>query len=154
PADKRAPLAKELGELVQQISDVGVCVYVSKKNGAEADVTTLPLLSAVGGTANPILIAKVNEPTTFLDGAGDFLNHAKRAAKIAGDVKSEINYQEKDIAGKPSRLFNITVAAGGETTRSSLLLTALDNKTVLGCVIDGAKPEDVISTYSKAAQKS
>src|SRR5262249_47195795 len=112
------------------------------------------LLSAVGGSANPILIARVNEPTTFLDGAVDFLNHVKRALKIAGDVKSEINYQEKDIAGKPSRLFNITVAGGGETTRSSLLLTAQDNKTILGCLVDGGKPEDVISTYSKAAQTS
>jgi hypothetical protein len=154
PADKRESLAKEMSKLLQQISDVGVCVYSDLKEVAREPFAWVDTFFPFSGPATPIVIARVRDAGVFLDDAVDLLKRAQRTVKLAGDVKTEVNYQEKDIAGKPSRLFNVTTRDKGKESTSSFLLTAIDNKTVLACFLDRARPEEIIAKYAKAGEQS
>jgi len=154
PADKREALAKEMSKLLQQISDVGICAYIIPNKGLARDLTSFPLLSAVDGPSNPVVIAKVRDASVFLDDAVDLLKRTQRTFKLGGDVKTEVNYQEKDIAGKPSRLLNITSTANDKKSTTSFLITALDNTTVLACSVEGGSPEEIIARYSNAGEQS
>jgi hypothetical protein len=152
PADKRDALTKEMTKLVHQISEVGVCLYTTSKAGGPA----LPIKSPVS-SCDPVLLAQVRDATTFLDDAVDLLRHASRAARSAAKTKVEVNYQEKEIAGKPSRL--ITVRSGeqgsGKDRPQVFLLTALDGQTVLGCLLpDRAKAEATVTKFSKQGDRS
>jgi len=152
PPDKRDALTKEMTKLVQQISEVGVCLYTTSK----ADGPALPIKSVVS-SSDPVLLAQVRDATTFLDDAVDLLLHASRAARSADKTKVEVNYQEKEIAGKPSRL--ITVRSGeqgnGKDRPQIFLLTALDAQTVLGCLLpDRKKAETTVTKFSKQVDRS
>jgi hypothetical protein len=131
---------------------VGVCLYTTSKAGGPA----LPIKSAVS-SCDPVLLAQVRDATTFLDDAVDLLRHASRAARSADKTKVEVNYQEKEIAGKPSRL--ITVRRGeqgsGKDRPQVFLLTALDGQTVLGCLLpDREKAEATVTKFSKQGDRS
>src|SRR5258707_9295568 len=108
PADKVDALTKETAKLVQQISEVGVCFYPGKNPEA------LPSKAAWTHAGDPVLMAQVKDANVFLDDAVDLLKHSHRAAQTAAKTKIEINYQEKEIAGKPSRLITVQ---GGEQDR-------------------------------------
>jgi len=98
PADKREALAKELAKLVQQVSDVGLCVYAAKAN--TADTTSFPLSRR--STARAIGRHRPSSRRRRLFGTmrSIFLKHTQRAAKLASDVKTQISYQEKDRCGQ------------------------------------------------------
>lgn len=152
PAEKRDALTKEMTKLVHQVSEVGVCLYTTNKAGGPA----LPIKSAVS-SCDPVLLAQVRDATAFLDDAVDLLKHSLRAAQRADKTKVEVNYQEKEIAGKPSRL--ITVRNGEQGTGKDrpqvYLLSALDGQTVLGCMLaDREKAEWTVKKYSRPEDRS
>jgi len=155
PKDKVDGLQKEMTKLIGQVTEIGVCAYVSKAGAA-----ALPSKLAAGQSADAVVLAKVREANVFLDDAVDMLKHAHRAMHSAAKTKVEITYKEKDIAGKPSRLITILPdkASAGKDDKSRpqvFLLAALDPQTVLASTLaDADKAEATIQKFSKSAAKS
>jgi hypothetical protein len=155
PADKVDSLAQETAKLVQQISEVGVCLYAGKKGEA-----AVPLKATWGRAADLALLAQVKDANAFLDDAVDLLKHAHRAAQAAARTKVEVQYQEKEIGGKPSRLITFQ---GGEQGKGQedkagpqvYLLSALDGQTVLACVLpEAGQAEQAVTKFSRPADRS
>ncbi len=153
--DKADALTRETSKLVQQVSEIGGVLYVGK-----AGDTTLPKKGTWASAADLVLLARVKDANAFLDDAVDLLKHAHRAAQSAAKTKVEIQYQEKEIAGRPSRL--ITVQAGekgkGQEDKAgpqTSLVSALDAQTVLACVLpEAGQAEGTIAKFSKQAGRS
>ena len=166
PADKRDALTKEWVKLVQQVSDVGVCVYTGQNSNSAKPIKAndsakpKPIKADVALNGDAVVLAQVRDATAFLDDAVDFLRHSTRAVQSADKTKVEVNYQEKEIAGKPSRL--ITVRDGksgngkeGKDQPQVFLLTALDGQTILGCMLSSPeKAEATVTKYVKQADRS
>src|SRR5207302_3842021 len=82
-----------------------------------------------------------------------------RAAHAAAKTKVEINYQEKEIAGKPARLITVNRTKGsngkdGNDRPQVFLLAALDRQTVLGCTLpDAGQAEPTVAKFSKQADR-
>jgi hypothetical protein len=155
PKDKVDALQAEMAKLVGQVKEIGVCAYVGKAGAA-----ALPSKLAAGHSANCVMFAKVRDANAFLDEAVDMLKHAHRAMHSAAKTKVEITYQEKDIAGKPSRLMTVMPDKNSASRHNKhqphvFLLTALDPQTVLGSTLaDADRAEAMIQKLSKHAARS
>jgi uncharacterized protein (TIGR03067 family) len=155
PAEKVDALTKELAKLVRQVSEVGVCVYAGKKGGV-----TVPIKGAAGLSGDPVFLGRVRDAAAFLDDAVDLLRHCHRAERAAARTKVEINYQEKEIGGKPARLITVKPAEGGDGKAGKdrpqvFLLAALDSQTVLGCTLtDAGQAQSTVAKFSKRADRA
>ena len=155
PADKVDPLKKELAKLVQQVSEVAVCIYASDSAGIAVPIKGVPGLSL----GQQVFRAQVKDAGSFLDNSVDFLKHCNRAANAAAKTKVEINYQEKEIAGKSARLITVKgieapKGKNGKEGSQIYLLAALDGKTVLGCMLaNESEAEPQVAKFSKLADR-
>jgi hypothetical protein len=161
PPAKIDAIIKERSKLIEQISEIGVCVY-----GGESGTFVFPKKLPISRPMNAVAIAKVRDANAFLDEAVDLLKHVHRDMRSASKTKVEVNYQEKDIAGKPSRL--ITVDRGNDKSKGNdksagkensqrliFLLSALDNQKILGaCLPDANQAEATVAKFSKRPAKS
>jgi N-acetylglutamate synthase-like GNAT family acetyltransferase len=88
------------------------------------------------------------------------LKHTQRAAQAGSKSGVEIQYQEKEIAGKPSRLITVRSDEPGKDQKGkagpqAYLLSALDGQTVLACMLPKtAQAEQAVVKFTKQADRS
>lgn len=105
-------------------------------------------------SGNPIFFGQVKDSWAFLDDAVDLLKHSHRAASAAAKTKVEINYREKEIAGKLAKLITVKGAEqskgkDGKSGPQVFLLAALDGQHVLACTLaDAGQAETTVTKFS------
>src|SRR5439155_15319737 len=136
PGEKAEQLSLDAARLLQRISEVGVGLYKDKAGDKKASGGVDSVQAAV--------VAKVDDAPKFVKEAIALLKHTQQAANAAGKRKTELEFRQQSIAGKPSRLITVRDAKGepkeGERTKEAaqekplvLLLSEIDARTVLVC---------------------
>jgi hypothetical protein len=154
PGEKAEQLSLDAARLLQRISEVGVGLYTDKPGAKKAPEAADSIQAAV--------VAKVDDAPRFVKEAVALLKNTQQAANAAGKGKTEIEFREQSIAGKPSQVITVRDAKGGpkegERTKEGaggekpfvLLLSEMDARTVLICSLASAdQAEAAVKRFSR-----
>src|SRR5262249_19859495 len=107
------------------------------------------------------VIAKVDDAPKFVEEAVALLKQAQEVANKGGKGKFELQFQRRQVAGKPSRLITVRDDRAGQPDKEQakgdaweepwvLLVSELDAQTVLACLLPKAEQaEAAVKRFGK-----
>jgi hypothetical protein len=148
-------LTQSASRLLQHVSELGLTIYTDRD----------PKNSKTKRSANVALLAQVDDAPAFVEQAVDVIKQTQQVAKESKGSKERLKFEQATIAGKPSRLISVVNEqenkAPEKDAKSSnapypgvILLTELDSKTVLACVLPSADAAEAIVKKFAAPAKS